>query len=105
MDAPVSGSWRAVMLVVQYGQTPQAGDCCVIWNRWRLVAGKELYDIKADPGQQTDVAVRRPDVVTRIRDYYAKWWSGVESRLRDIEPISLGASKENPVYLSSSDWE
>ena len=29
------------MLVVQYGQVPEKWDSCVIWNKWRLVAGKD----------------------------------------------------------------
>ena len=35
----------------------------VMTSRWRLINGKELYEIKADPGQQTDVASAHPDVV------------------------------------------
>lgn len=93
------------MLVVQYGQTPQPDDCCVLWNRWRLVHGKELYDIKADPGQAKDIAVEHPDVVDKMQAHYRKWWAEVAGRLSDFEPISLGAAEENPVYLSSSDWE
>ncbi|MHB8898038.1 MAG: arylsulfatase [Thermoguttaceae bacterium] len=93
------------MLVVQYGQTPQPGDCCVLWNRWRLVHGKELYDIQADPGQAQDIADRNPDVVNRMQAHYRQWWSEVAGRLGDFEPISLGAAEENPVYLSSSDWQ
>ena len=27
-----------------------------MWNKWRLVKGKELYDLKTDPGQKNDVA-------------------------------------------------
>ncbi|MCL4194368.1 MAG: arylsulfatase [Thermoguttaceae bacterium] len=93
------------MLVVQYGQTPTAWDSCVIWDRWRLVLGRELYDIRTDPGQADDVAAKHPEVVARMRAHYEKWWAGVQSRLADFEPISLGAEEENPVYLTSSDWQ
>jgi arylsulfatase len=93
------------MLVVQYGQTPKAWDSCVIWDRWRLVFGKELYDIRRDPGQASDVAAAHPEVVAKMRAHYEKWWAGVAPRLADFEPISLGAEEENPVYLSSSDWQ
>jgi arylsulfatase A-like enzyme len=33
--------------VVQYGQTPKQWDGAVIWNKWRLVNGTELYDLRA----------------------------------------------------------
>jgi len=93
------------MLVVQYGQVPAKWESCVIWDRWRLVRGTELYDLTSDPGQETDLAARRPDVVQRMREHYEQWWAGVEPGLNDFEPISVGATQENPVYLSSSDWE
>ncbi len=39
-------------------------------SRWRLVTGRELYDIKADPGQSTDVAPKHPEVVRQLREQY-----------------------------------
>ncbi len=93
------------MLVVQYGQNPATWDSCVIWGRWRLVYGKELFDLQADPGQKTDVAAQHKDVVARMRVYYEKWWAGVEPLLKEYSPIALGSEKENPVRLSSSDWQ
>jgi arylsulfatase A-like enzyme len=41
-------------------------------GRWKLLASRtegtaELYDLQADPGEVTDVAVREPDVVARLR--------------------------------------
>jgi len=52
------------MRVVQYGglvkTDPQKWESAVLWNRWRLVHGRELYDIKADPGQRKDIGARYP---------------------------------------------
>ena len=93
------------MLVVQYGQTPEKWTACIIWNQWRLVHGTELYDIHTDPGQQRNVAAEQPQVLEKMRAYYEQWWARVETRLGDFEPISVGAQQEDPVYLSSSDWE
>ncbi|QHI69713.1 arylsulfatase [Tichowtungia aerotolerans] len=47
------------MLTIQYGSDDPAGghqkhDAAVIWNQWRLVGNRELYDLRKDPGQQTD---------------------------------------------------
>ena len=36
-------------------------------ERWRLVDGKELYDIQADPGQERDVAIEHPEIVRRLQ--------------------------------------
>lgn len=99
------------MLVVQYGEQPgpkgrklAKGDCAVLWNKWRLVHGKELYDLRTDPGQMTDVAGKHPEVVRKMLDHYETWWRGVEPGTNDFEPISIGADQENPVKLSSADW-
>jgi arylsulfatase len=96
-------------LVVQYGEQPNGRallkwDSAVMWNKWRLVHGQELYDLRTDPGQKTDVASRHPDVLRKLRDYYDNWWAGIEPTLEDFEPVSVGADQENPVTLSSADW-
>jgi len=93
------------MIVVQYGQVPEKWDSCVMWNKWRLVFGKELYDLKMDPGQKTNVAPQHPDVVAKMRAHYEQWWAPIEPTLRDFAPISIGSPEENPVTLVSSDWE
>lgn len=92
-------------LVVQYGQTPKKFDSCVIWNRWRLVKGEELYDIVADRAQKTDLAKEHPEIVKAMRDHYEAWWSGVEKQVDEFVPISLGARQQPVVELNSGDWE
>jgi arylsulfatase len=92
------------MLVVQYGQSPTKWDSAVMWHKWRLVKGEELYNLKTDPGQQKDVAARHPDVVQKMRAHYQTYWAGVAPKLDDFSPISIGADQENPVTLSAADW-
>jgi arylsulfatase len=89
---------------VQYGQRPVKGDAAVLWQKWRLVHGKELYDLKTDPGQKSDVAVRHPAVLKKMQAHYDKWWAGVALRLDDFSPISIGSDRENPVTLTAADW-
>ena len=68
-------------LVVQFGMFeteylgPTKWNCTVMWRKWRLVRGKELYDIATDPGQKTDVATRHPEIVKSLRDHYETWWA------------------------------
>jgi arylsulfatase A-like enzyme len=93
------------MFVVQYGQIPVKWDGCTIWNNWRVIRGEELYDIKADPGQEKDLAKDHPDVLKRMKAHYEQWWSSVEPGLRDFALISLGSEKANPVALCCSDWQ
>jgi arylsulfatase len=92
------------MLVVQYGQKPAKWDGAVMWKKWRLVKGEELYDLSSDPGQKKNVAAEHADIVKKMRTHYEKWWAEVEPRLDDFSPISIGSDKENPLCLSAADW-
>ena len=92
-------------LVVQYGQVIEKFASCVIWGKWRLVKGMELYDIEADREQKTNLADQKRDVVQAMRDYYETWWKAVEPRVNDFVPQSIGASQQPVVELTSGDWE
>lgn len=92
-------------LVVQYGQILKKWDSCVIWKKWRLVQGKELYDLASDPAQATDLATKHPEVLERLRAYYESWWQRREAGLRKYCPISIGSAQENPLMLCSADWQ
>ncbi len=91
-------------IVVQYGQEPKKWEACVLKDKWRLVHGTELYDVASDLAEEHDVAAKYPDVVSKLRAHYEQWWAGIEPRLYDFSPISLGAPQENPVTLSAADW-
>ena len=93
------------MLVVQYGGVfEKHRDAAVMWDRWRLVNGKELYDLSNDPGQGSDVAGAFPDTVARMRAYYDAWWNELMPGAEAYQPIVVGARAENPARLSASDW-
>ena len=92
-------------LVVQYGQIPKKFEACVVWGKWRLVKGEELYDTDADRAQKDDVAAKHPDVVRAMRDHYEGWWKGLEPHLAAFVPISLGAKPQPVVEMTSGDWE
>lgn len=92
-------------LVVQYGQIPKKFEACVIWGKWRLVKGTELYDIAADRAQKNNVAEQHGDVVKEMRDFYERWWKGLEPILNEFVPISIGAKQQPIVELTSGDWE
>ena len=78
----------------------------VMTDRWRLVNGKELYDINADPGQQTNLARRHPTVGSRLGKFYDAWWQELEPTFGQPTAIYLGAKGPlaNPVTLTCHDW-
>jgi arylsulfatase A-like enzyme len=78
--------------------------CAVMTARWRLIDGKELYDLPADPGQRTDMAARHPDVVKGLRGEYEKWWASISTRFDEYCPIFLGSAQADPATLTCHDW-
>ena len=95
------------MLVTQYSQTtapPPKWKAAVMQGRWRLVGQKELYDVRADPGQKKNVAADHPEVTARMRAHYEEWWADVSRRFDDISHIVLGNEAENPAHLNAFDW-
>lgn len=76
----------------------------VITDRWRLVNGKELYDMPVDREQRRDVAAEHPDVVARLREEYEKWWETVSTQFEVEIPISLGADPAKETTLTCHDW-
>jgi arylsulfatase A-like enzyme len=78
--------------------------CAVMTDRRRLVNGKELYDIKADPGQNNDIALQHPDIVEKMRSEYDKWWESISTRFDDYSYIVIGSDKENPSRITCHDW-
>ena len=75
----------------------------VLTERWRLMDGKILFDIEADPAQRKDVAAEFPEVVSRLRKHYPPFWKSVSQRIWPVA-IDVGNPNENPAFLCSQDW-
>ena len=76
----------------------------VMTSQWRLINGKELYDIGNDPGQRSDVASGHPDVVERLTKFYDAWWEELLPTFQNDTAIYLGHPRDNPARLTSHDW-
>jgi len=73
-------------------------------DRWRLVNGKQLYDIQEDPEQRRDVAAEHPDVVEKLRAEYEKWWDVVSVKFDDVPAIVIGTEAEPVACITTHDW-
>jgi len=78
--------------------------CAVMTDRWRLVNGEELYDMRADPEQAQNVADAHPEVVQELRKAYEDWWADLSARFDEYVEIVIGADEANPCRLMSHDW-
>ena len=84
-------TWPDRDIFTHIGRWPKNADvekfkyahCSVRDTRWHLVCdtnGKkqwQLFDVKADPGEQHDAAAEHPDDVARLDADYDKWWASV----------------------------
>jgi hypothetical protein len=79
--------------------------CAARTQRFKLVDGKELYDIESDPGETNDIASRRPEILRRLRAETEAWFKDVSSTRGYAPPrIHVGTRHENPVTLTRQDW-
>ena len=63
---------------------------CAIQNtRFTLVNNTELYDLKVDPGETTNVIAEHPDVVATLRAAYEQWW-------KDVQPLLVNENAAGP---------
>ena len=62
-------------------------------ERFRLIDGKELYDIDADPGETTNVIAKHPEVAKTMRAAYDSWWKETRPLMVNEE---VPNSKEQP---------
>jgi arylsulfatase A-like enzyme len=64
----------------------------------------ELFDLKADPFEEKDLAADKPDEVARLKKEYEAWFADVTKKGFAPPRIVVGSEKENPVRLSRQDW-
>jgi hypothetical protein len=85
--------------------TPDKFDSAVLWQKWRLLKGVELYDVSTDLAQQRNVAADHPEVLAKMREHYEKWWADVEPRVNVLSRLIIGSDAEPLTLLSPADWQ
>lgn len=76
----------------------------VMSGPWRLVNGKELYNIRTDPGQQQDVIKEHPARADQMRAFYDAWWTELKPTFAQTTEIHLGHPEHPVVSLTGHDW-
>ncbi|MGJ8656009.1 MAG: arylsulfatase [Akkermansiaceae bacterium] len=76
----------------------------VMNDNWRLVNGEELYNLKDDAKQATNLAEQHPEMVAQMRGSYELFWNDV-SQEHDLTSYMIIGSEHSPIVsLSSHDW-
>jgi len=95
---------RIIMTDNQKKELPRKwATTAVMSQRWRLIEGKELYDIDADPGQKKNVFGRHPQVVAKLSAWYDDLWQELEPAFEDVPEIPLGDKAVGTVALNYHD--
>ncbi|MCO8123486.1 arylsulfatase [Stieleria sp. TO1_6] len=76
----------------------------VMSQQYRLINGKELYDITTDPGQKNNIAKDNPEVVASMREFYEQWWAELKPTFSQTTEIYLGHPEHPVVTLTAHDW-
>ncbi len=71
---------------------------------WRLVDGKELYDLSKDPEQRTNVAAENPEKFQEISKAYDQWWEANSPNFIEQPYFIIGNQAQNPTTLYCHDW-
>lgn len=104
-DATHPAAARAIVVDSQRIDHPEKWrKSAVLEGRWRLVNGKELYDLDTDPAQRHDVASEHPDIVTRLTAHYDGWWTSTSARFDEYCPMVIGAAGQGVSHLTCHDW-
>jgi arylsulfatase A-like enzyme len=103
-----AGEWPDRSLYFQWhrGDQPELFRACAVrTQRWKLVDGKELYDLDADYGETRDVAAAHAGVAARLRRGYEEWFRDVSATRGYAPPRpKIGTRFEDPVTLTRQDW-
>jgi len=76
---------------------------CVMKGDWRLVNGSELFNIKDDPGQTTNIAGDYPEMVEELRGAYKNWHAEMSQGFNRVARCVIGDPRANPVRLYCMD--
>lgn len=73
-------------------------------KQWRLVNGKELFNMAEDFGQQLNVAPEHPKVVEDLRREYERIWDDISIHDNEYEALILGSDHDSETLLTAQDW-
>jgi arylsulfatase A-like enzyme len=93
------GAWRRDRLVGETGYDDE-GEPRLYYrdDRWKFIVdeeGEALYDLDADPGEETNVLGDHPDVAARIRGILADHRARVEETDRELGGVEVTDDIEN----------
>lgn len=84
--------------------TVRRGETAVLWRRWRLLPGDELYNLDTDPLQRKNVRDSFPEIFSRLQNERDRWWNDVKDVSALTLPLVVGAPGRDSTLLTACDW-
>ena len=103
-DGAAAAEWKHRALVVDTQRIPHPIKwrlSAVMKGNFRLINGRELYDLSTDPEQREDVAVQHPKVVADLRAEYETWWDLCSRQFNHASPTHIGSEVCPEVKLTT----
>ena len=99
------GAWSADLWPDRHLVSHWRGRTSVRSQQYRLDHDGRLFDMAADAGQQTDVALQHPDAVARLTETRAAFISEVLPELpdQDDRPFPIGHPEHESTHLPARD--
>lgn len=92
-------------LVIQYKVSGEPWDpAVVLWDKWRLIGGDQLYHVGDDPGQKADVADQHREIVNAMAAHYDGWHDKAKPLFDTKRWIIIGSKEVNDSTLYAQDW-
>ncbi|GHB78188.1 arylsulfatase [Persicitalea jodogahamensis] len=76
----------------------------VMQGSWRLIDGKELYDLSTDPGQKDNIAQAHPAKVNELQKAYQAWWPDISRHGNAFNRVIVGSEKQPVICLTAHDY-
>jgi arylsulfatase A-like enzyme len=73
-------------------------------ERWRLINGEQLYNIKSDPGQNQNIADTHPEVIAELRQRYERHWLELGMAGYPYPRPIIGSKFEEETWLAPDAW-
>ncbi|MCE9528499.1 MAG: sulfatase-like hydrolase/transferase, partial [Planctomycetales bacterium] len=105
-DLPMRNVSKAIVVHSQRLDHPEKWrkTAVLLEKEWCCIDGKELYNLRLDPGQNTDVAAENPKVLKSLTGFYDSWWKYVSKRFDEYSDIPLGDEHAPEQELCCHDW-
>ena len=80
-------------------------NCSIRDTRWQMVCTSktgqpdwQLFDVKADPGESTNMTAQYPEVAKRLEAAYDQWWASIQPHLINESAIGPQVNPFKALY-------